>query len=456
MFTNTGYESGLFRLLVGLINLYFLLDSFEFFFKRRNLIKNLHVKLGRVFSITIPMNIILPSFWILSNSFIVIFKNLQLIVITATLNTALLYYITIFKRHTGNLRGLGAPGNFLFMLNLSNLAFALGSIYGKQTVVFIANLIIIELGFIFIVSGVYKLNSGYLQNRGIEVGLYNPMWNYFAKLWMRFKRNSVMHRSFNLIGIWGEIIAGILMVSVKWNFVGAGIILFMFLGIGFLVRLGTIVPSLLVLVFSNKISIYYTSTKPDNDNPFNILSSFVMLILLFNFVAYLFMNYNFYSRKSFRIRSIQLLIDKYIKFSGIVLWRVFTADITSIYVEISNKHGTLTKWKGRTLKRWNCVLESISLVSVITTLKYTFGKEEFLSRLENYLKTLVNNEPITIIIYFINTESGYPKFEESLKIEIIGSRIELHEGFAYLKLIEAEPASKIYRNSKLGSYNREH
>lgn len=445
---NTGYESGIFNLIASTINLCFMVDSYTFFIARKSLIFS---KLS-----TFKVNTLI-IYWFTSNSILLFKPNFLLLITFYSVNTILLYKITILHRHTSNLRGMGAPGNFLYILNLANLTFALGSLFNKDTVLMLARIFVIEIGIIFLISGIYKYHSGYRSDRGIQIGLYNPMWNVFSFFWKKIPPNHPINLTLNWIGLWGEVIAGALLISVIGNTLGAIIIFVLFIGIGILVRLGTLAPTIIILVFADKLAVLYDTNKNLTSDYYISGESLIaigLLILFLNIIAYIVMNYNFYAQKSIKPACFQDAVNGYLKFSGLVLWRVFTADLTAIYIEIRNSEKIVSQWRGRTLSRWNCVLESIALVSVFTSLKYSPTEELFMHRLSSYLKTLNEFNNLEIGVYYIVTDDNQLKLKKVMNCKKIGQEFTIYKEPDFELLTMPDKDSRIFANFKVGTYDK--
>jgi hypothetical protein len=101
------------------------------------------------------------------------------------------------------------------------------------------------------------------------------------------------------------------------------------------------------------------------------------------------------------------------KYYGISLWRVFTSDITSIYVEVyaknqSGNYRLLSKWD-----EWNCfryrnVGEAITLTSIFTTLKYFPDDSDlFKSKLLTHSFSIKNYNYIKYKVFYISTNVNY-------------------------------------------------
>lgn len=444
----TGYEVGIYNKLTLLVNLLFALHSIPFLTSRFLMIKKYAKKSEYI------LFIFAYSIFIYIQIITLLNLSLILSLFTSISNFIFLYTVVIYKRYSGNLRGMGAPGHFLLLLNFSNLIYIICSFSSKETVRFASNLFTIEVGLIFLVSGTYKIFSGYSGRRGIEIGLVNPMWSSHHRIWMKITKYKKIIWVLNQLSIWGEIIGGILLITLKYSLLGSIILGIMFLGVMSTVRLGLLVPIIEIMLFTKLLGPSYNANLQSEFNGPTFLNTFKvigLLLIIFNTLSYLVLQYNFYFRKKIPFK-LQNIINIWIKFLGINLWRVFTADITAIKVNISTKSNVISKWGKSRFSRWSSVLESISLVSVITSLKYYENQDIFYSRLLKYVRTLsVYGGEFEIVIFYL-IPSDPLRYELACKININGDKIKIQEMIAINFLKKPDSESRIFKGKQVGLY----
>lgn len=305
------------------------------------------------------------------------------------------YYFFIYLRYDSVSRGFGAPGYFITFANLSSVSLQLVQEYQPKNLDLIASLIGFEIGTIMLVSGIYKCSAGYLDGRGINVGLNNPMWAYRPRYWKSWAPNKKRTKLINWVSILGEIFGGLLLMSFKFQLAGALVISLMFVGVMFKVRLGSLCPTIIFVTLGTALvssEIEKSSKSLINPNFFAVVAVSVQVLIL---LVYLGISFNFYRMKSLP-SFLQKPLNTIVSFFGISLWRVFTSDMTSIFVRIYcidsiGKRKELSEWSARRNRRFNFVGEAIAVTSIFTFLKYQSSFEAFEKRLICYAKTLPGN-----------------------------------------------------------------
>jgi hypothetical protein len=329
------------------------------------------------------------------------------------------YKVFVLDKYLNSFRGAGAPGFFFFWVNFSVLLTLGSSLFQPDIEIAVVYFLTVEVGMIFIVSGIYKLFNGYLSGVGIEVGLSNPMWSHFPKFAIWTKPKSVFIIIMNHISVWGEIIGGLLLIYPPSRLFGALLLSALFIGIFFLSRLGTLCFYILIAVNWPLL----VEADLQLDNPFgiqldadqtlyflglifiNTISGFCYLVLFFNFFGFRFFP-----------RVIKQFVSIYTRFTGQILWRVFTHDITGIYCEVMNPNGKLlTPWGRLRSPRFRNVIEAIRNVSVFTTLRYYTEESDFRARICSYSSSLPlgNFEYLDFNVFTLHTNSmiGRNSFE---------------------------------------------
>jgi hypothetical protein len=273
----------------------------------------------------------------------------------------------------------------------------------------VLSLIGFEIGTIFLISGIYKCSSGYLHGEGINIGLNNPMWGYRPEFWRTFTPVKLRTKLINWVSVFGEILGGGLLMSIKYRFVGAVIISLMFVGVMLMVRLGSLCATIIfVTLGTNLISTNKNHVSVNLVDPtyFAILAVGLQSII---FLVYIGISINFYMKKTFPSFT-QEVVNFIQEFFGISLWRVFTSDITTIYIRIFaiDSNGgriELSHWNRKRNRRFNFVGEAISVTSIFTLLKYQKSRDLFNSRLISYTKTLAHDS-VEFEYYYIGLIEG--------------------------------------------------
>lgn len=347
----------------------------------------------------------LVTLWLLSSIFIIL--NIYSI-LACLISLCITYYFFIFLRYDSISRGFGAPGYFLTFANLISLCVQVVYKYQQSNFELVVSIVGFEIGTIFVVSGIYKCSSGYLVGKGINIGLNNPMWGYKPQYWRTWGSTQTRTKLINWISIFGEIFGGALLMSIKFQFAGAIVISLMFIGVMFMVRLGTLCPTIIFVTFgTNIISAPKMNESENMVNTFYF--SFVAIILqAIIFLTYAGILFNFYRKNSLPI-PLQKSVNLIQEFIGISLWRVFTSDITSIHIRVFNVNPDgnrleLSEWGRKRNRRFNFVGEAISVTSIFTLLKYQVSHEAFYSRLITYAKSFPH-ENIEFEFHYIESNS---------------------------------------------------
>jgi hypothetical protein len=111
----------------------------------------------------------------------------------------------------------------------------------------------------------------------------------------------------------------------------------------------------------------------------------------------------------------QRLFDAYTNLCGLIVWRVFSADITNFFVQIHDQQPDGTR---RLVSRWGSALryrqvaESIAVTSVFTTLKYyPSNRGLFLSRLLRYARTVPCDPGSTLVFQYVSVLKRARRFQ---------------------------------------------
>lgn len=332
-------------------------------------------------------------------------------------------------------RGGGAPGfmshhTALFILLLEAAAVLDRSHVLSEHVLLMYR---IDLGVILLCSGTYKSLSGYLHGEGMEYGLANPMWGYWFRIFRRLNPRSVFVRLQDIVAAAGQVIMGTLLLFPQTSMIGAALCTLGFLGLLPVVRLGRLAALMAAIPFLwlPSLGIQIASVRnfsPIQAPPF-VLS--VLTALIFTYIALLpfvkAMQYlNLFRSVSFP-GPVQAALTRYANFVPIIMWRVFTPDVTNFFIRIYAvdrsggadrpllvEEGTYAYREIFTRFRWSArflhVTESIALTTVFTTLKYFRSQRGlFEERLRAYARTLGTDERLRF--QYVSITKGEKSFE---------------------------------------------
>jgi hypothetical protein len=320
------------------------------------------------------------------------------------------YYIA--NRWKNLFRGGGAPGFMSHFAILHLLSFELAAAFDPTRSLSTIALVVfsVDLGTILLDSGVYKLLSGYVRSEGMEYGLANPMWGYWFRFFRRVDPHHILLRAQDLIAAAGEVVMGSAMIVFPFRGIGAVICIASFAYLLPLIRLGRLAALMAVIplpllpdlpiVLPARIELP-TAAAPGWAAQLQaiVLLAYLALLPAVKVVQYL----NLFQRRPFP-RAIQGWLTYYANATPIIMWRVFTADVTNFFIRIymvdasGREHAVLTEegtYAYRHLRRfrWSArflhVTESITLTTVFTTLKYFPSRRDlFEERLVGYARSL--------------------------------------------------------------------
>lgn len=332
-------------------------------------------------------------------------------------------------------RGGGAPGFMshhmaLFMLLLEAAALLDRSgLLGDRVLLMYR----IDLGVILLCSGTYKSLSGYLRGEGMEYGLANPMWGYWFRVFRRLNPRGIFVRVQDIAAATGQVVMGTLLLFPQTSAIGAALCIVGFLGLIPLVRLGRLAALMAVipLLWLPSLGVVFAGVRTFSpiETPPAVLTA--LSVLIFGYIAVLpvvkIMQYlNLFLSVSFP-RPIQAALTRYANFVPIIMWRVFTPDVTNFFIRIYAvdrssggqtpllvEHGTYAYREIFTRFRWSArflhVTESIALTTVFTTLKYFRSQRGlFEDRLRDYARTLGTDERLRF--EYVAIDKGETSFE---------------------------------------------
>jgi hypothetical protein len=328
----------------------------------------------------------------------------------AALNLALCRYYHVHMRWKGVLRGLGAPGflccwlaGAVFLLELTG-----GCAPGLRPLALLV--LQVDFALIMFVAGWYKLRAGYVRGEGMEYGLVNPQWGRWWRWYRRLPSGHWFFRFNNFMAWSGEVAAGALMLFPATRFWGALFILGSFAYIAANIRLLALPGMVMVacLLFFGPgtpggvlLAPVAAWAPPSPDPGFRLpaAGAGALALLLGAYLvllppAYAGLYYNFYCRKALPGRW-QAVLERYTNYFGLILWRVFSADITNFFIRLYRQppgggpRELVSAWGAWRDRRYGHVGEAITVTSLFTTLKYyPGGGPLFRDRLLRYARTV--------------------------------------------------------------------
>ena len=324
------------------------------------------------------------------------------------------YFIT--QRWSSVRRGFGAPG---FMAHWAARAvFVIELIrhldQDGQTLQLIVAVVRWDFGWIMVCAGVYKLLVGYLRNNGMEYGRVNPVWGYHWRFFKDVSPHGWYPTLLNYLACLVEVVAGVMILvplpTTQW--LGAIALTLSFIYVTLFIRLGRLSALMAVLPFIAWASVADSvplapglfSASPAGEALLAGVRmaawTYAVLLPVVKVTQYLnlFLNLTLPT-------PLQRWLTAYANWVPIIIWRVFTADVTDFYLRVwgcdesgrpvdaiideqtYSRRGWARPWfKLRLLH----VTESIALVSVFTTLKYfPSNRQLFDDKLRRYTSSLL-------------------------------------------------------------------
>ena len=309
--------------------------------------------------------------------------------------TLIFHHYFIALRWKSVRRGFGAPGfmahwtiRFFFLVELLRCFQPSGELV--RLFLFVIQW---DFGWIMICAGVYKLLVGYLKNNGMEFGKVNPFWGYHASRLGNEVQGTILPRIENYFACLVEIAAGTCMIIPvpTLQMVGAVAIMVRFIYVAFFIRLGRLSFLMTCIPFFYFPQVGKTILTSEAafhlSAPEWLLATLKICMLLYVMIVPVIkiMQYsNLFLDKKFP-EPLQHWFTQFANRVPIIIWRVFTPDVTDFYVRIwgadaqgvkqellvDEKTYGLANW-GRPLFKLRMlhVSESIAITSVFTTLKY--------------------------------------------------------------------------------------
>lgn len=361
--------------------------------------------------------IVLFSLWVLSATALVAGRH---VLLASAFNLVFCYVYFIRTRWSSILRGMGAPGYMTFWLAALVFFLEMAKYAGPLEKSFHSAVLFcfqIDFAIMMLDAGLIKILFGYARNEGMDYGLVNPYWSYRWKTYKEKRPSALVFKTLNHLAYLGEIVGALALLYPPTRILGILLIAGGFLLVATQIRLGMLAEMVMLSTLIYLPSVGSFSPEPSirilplwlSDA---LIAFFWMYAILLPFVK-MGLYYNYFVKKKL-YAPVQRFLETYTNVFGIILWRVFTADLTNFYVRIYQLHrGTREKkeyarfgklsWETRNRYQW--VGEYVCLTSIFTTLKYSPGSpERFEQKLLRYAKTIVPTGQDSILFEYISIQ----------------------------------------------------
>ena len=355
----------------------------------------------------------------------------RLVLPAAAVNLLCCYYFFNRLRWTSVSRGMGAPGFIALWLGAAVFALELASRGAPAARGLVLLTLQLDFGAIMLSAGLYKLVAGYRHHHGMELGMVNPEWGYWPRFWAQWRPTHPLFRCFNEMA-WGtEVVCGLLMLIPATRTLGGLGILLSFIFIATQIRLGFLCEMVMLcclLFFGTGTAAegwllgILPTAAPVVPQPMPALAQSALVAFCWGYIALLpvvraGMFYNQLRHRSLPA-PFQRALDFYANTFGIILWRVFTADVVSFFVRVweAPRSGAprrlVSDFQAIGSARFVQVAECIALTSVFTTLKYyPSNRALFVARLLRYAGTIARASDSRLVFEWVNVAARADRFE---------------------------------------------
>lgn len=397
-------------------------------------------------------------------------------VAAALVNLVLCRYFFVWMRWRGVLRGMGAPGFMTYWLGAAVFLLELTTERAVSLRPLVLLALQVDLACVFLAAAISKVRAGYARGEGMELGLVNPQWGFW---WSRYRSMDPGHPLLRLLDhlAWStELAAALAMLVPATRFAGGLLLIASFALVGTQIRLGWLAPMVMLsgaLFFSPESpggrllsslavpgpAIAQAQLSPDVVAVLAILTSVYITLLP---LAYAGLAVNFYGHRRLP-NTLQAALDVYANLFGLILWRVFSADLVDFFVRISSRASgegsevAISDYRTRPFARFSHVGEMITLTSLFTTLKYyPNDRALFEERLLRYARTLLCPAGRVLVFEYVSVRKGDLGFELVPVLEFVvdpraGGVIQCTPDGAAAARITAE-GSPIHEAARPGTY----
>ena len=340
-------------------------------------------------------------------------------VVAAGVNVVICHYFFVQMRWQGVLRGMGAPGFITYWLGAALFLVSFTAQYAPEASALALLVLQVDFAAIMLSAGLYKLSAGYRRGDGMELGMVNPEWGHWSGFWAAVSPRNRVFQFFNEMA-WGtEVVAAVLMLLPPTRFAGGFMMLASFVLIASQIRLGFLSAMVMAccLVFFSPGSLGERALASVISAPPEIVATpapaLVVTVLVAGLWLYLALlplaraglSYNFHAKRPLP-GAWQAILEHYTNLFGMVLWRVFSADITNFFVRIYEQpraggdRRLLSSW-GRA-RRYRQVAEAIAVTTLFTTRKYyPSNRALFVERLLRYARTVPHRGGQVLVFEYV-------------------------------------------------------
>ncbi len=329
------------------------------------------------------------------------------------------HYFFVGMRWRSVARGMGAPGFITFWLGVAVFLLEYTARHAPALGGLALLVLQVDFALVMIAAGIYKFTAGYRQNQGMELGMVNPEWGYWPRFWQRVRPSHPLFRFFNEMAWATEVVAGVLMLVPATRFIGAALILLSFVFIRTQIRLGFLAE----MVMTCGVLFFHPGSAGDQllqalappsaigVDPGPVMLNRGLELALWGYLlvlplARLGLSYNLYWKRALP-GAAQSLLDGFANTVGLILWRVFSADICNFFIQIDQQQRDGT---GRTpIARWGAsrrfrqVEEAITVTTLFTTLKYyPSNRSIFENRLIRYARTVPRDRDCLLVFEYVS------------------------------------------------------
>ena len=402
-------------------------------------------------------------------------------VVCAILNVLFSYYFFISQRWRSVARGMGAPGFMTYWLGVAVLLTEFSLRFAPELRGLVLTVLQIDFALIMLSAGLYKMSAGYAHNQGMEFGMANPQWSYWPNFFSKIKPSHWFFHLLNHSAWLTEVVAAVLMLFPQTRFWGGVLIMLSFVFILTQIRLNLLSQMVIAccLLFFQPgslgdrwlVAMLPVSYQIDPIAHFSwgitvlnaVLSVWLWSYLCLTPLVHAGLFYNLFARRRLP-EVLQKALESYANFFGIIIWRVFSADLTNFFVlvferprvgggdrKLLSRYG----WKGSA--RFNYVCEAITLTSLFTTRKYhPSDLELFRKRLLRYCKTLSCPNDSLLEFDYVSVVKSLASFEYKLVsrfiVDPVACEVEEETLDSSISLSAAHQHSPVFEGSRPGSY----
>lgn len=404
--------------------------------------------------------------------------------IFALVNLVLCRYFFIHLRWKGLLRGMGAPGFMtywlaacVFFLEYSTALEPTGHL---RTIALLA--FQLDLAAIMCSAGLYKIVAGYTKGHGMQFGMVNPQWGHHWPWYCRMPPDHILFKTLNQLAYGLELVFAVLALIPATKALAGLVLIASFFFITTQIRLWVLCEMVMLA------GVIYFGPGSLGDNwivawsgpvggmpgaeswvPPVVNAAIAMVLILYIGLLPLVhagLYFNFLKRRALAA-PVQRALELYTNFFGIIIWRVFTLDVVTFFINIyiEGRDGTRrhqwTHWGSlnpANRLRYGHVGESICVTSIFTTLRYYPSNSSlFRERLLRYARTIPTGADDRLRFEYVSIESGHSRRFDLVPVaeflvDPVTGAIEQHSLDDRSQVLWGVPGSPVYEGARPGSY----